>query len=58
MSMWLPGLGGPLERNWDFVLSEVGSGSEQSGWICLLMATGLSETMPSQRSHATGPQCG
>ena len=24
MSMWLPGLGGPLERNWDFILSEVG----------------------------------
>ena len=24
MSMWVPGLGGPLERNWDFILSEVG----------------------------------
>jgi len=24
MAMWLPGLGGPIERNYDFVLSEVG----------------------------------
>ena len=24
MAMWVPGLGGPLERNWDFILSEVG----------------------------------
>ncbi|MFL2850585.1 MAG: hypothetical protein ACJZ8R_10560 [Pseudohongiellaceae bacterium] len=24
MAMWVPGLGGPVERNWDFVLSEVG----------------------------------